>query len=221
MFEQLKQLFGFRSRTLEAAEGYRLWARDYPDHPATPLMQLEEKAVRRLLPSPESLQTIDLACGSGRYLKLLREARAARVVGLDLSSEMLNRARGHTRDLLAADLQSLPLTDEAFDLAVCGLAVGHLASLGKFLTEVARILRPGGALVYSDLHPFAAYLGWTRSIPGSNNDIHYHTHLYADHQHACRAAGLEIEEILEPRISFEHEFQGWPAALVLRARRRE
>lgn len=218
MFEHLKRFFR-GSRVLEAPEAYRRWAADYPARPHTALMELEQSAMLQLLPSLESLETIDLGCGSGRYLKLLKERGAARVTGLDLSSEMLHEAFRVSPNLIQADLEALPLPSQAFDLAICGLAVGHLSNLKKYLSESARILRPGGFLLYSDLHPFAGYLGWKRQIPGTHFEVRYHTHLYADHHRVCRSCGLEIEEVLEPHIPFEHPFQEWPAVLVLRARR--
>src|ERR1051325_11179256 len=116
----------------------------------------------------------------------------------------------------------LPLPGGACEVVVCGLAVGHVQRLDQAIAEMARVLAPGGVMVYSDLHPFGTLAGWKRSFlarDGKQYAARQHVHLYADHQAACQSAGLTIDAVCEPRIDFEHRFRGFPAALVIRARR--
>jgi ubiquinone/menaquinone biosynthesis C-methylase UbiE len=117
---------------------------------------------------------------------------------------------------------ALPFAAAAFDLITCGLAVGHEKNLGQTLAEIARVLRVGGAVVYSDFHPFAALSGWQRSLKMGNGDIvtlEHYLHLYGDHQRACLAAGLTITAVLEPAAG-EHAPPGSqqvPVVLVIQA----
>jgi SAM-dependent methyltransferase len=106
-----------------------------------------------------------------------------------------------------------------FDVVVSALTLGHVADLAAALAEISRALVAGGVLLYSDFHPFAAVSGYQRrfSVDGRVFAVEHYAHLYGDHQAACRAAGLEIEDVREPLSSTERPF---PAVLVVRARRR-
>jgi malonyl-CoA O-methyltransferase len=204
---------------LDVLDAYAQWAGAYAPEAHNLLMQLEEQAVLELLPDAAGRRLLDLACGSGRYLKRLAPG-SGRAVGLDFSRPMLARAASLGRPLVQADLLSLPLASGSFDLIVCGLAVGHMADLAVSVSEMARVLVAGGVLVYSDFHPFGALLGWKRTFRAANGAqfaARHHVHLYQAHQEACQAAGLRIEAVREPRIAFEHPYRGYPAVLVIRA----
>ena len=112
----------------------------------------------------------------------------------------------------------LPFNSDVFDVIVCGLAVGHEKNLGAILGETARVLRPGGMLLYSDIHPAGTLAGWKRTFVGDNGvvfDLEHHLHLIDDHRQACQAAGLTIDAVLEPSLG-----EGIPAVLVVRAVKR-
>lgn len=196
-------------------DGYALWAADYAAKAHNPLMALEETAVHTLLPSIQNKQCLDLACGSGRYLHWLQQNGAALALGTDLSWAMLQAAVAGP--LLQCPFYPLPFADNSFDLIICGLAVGHSPDLARPLQAAARVLRPGGSLVYSDFHPFAALSGWERTFTaadGTTYALEHYTHLYQDHVQACASAGLHIEAVQEPMIDNQI-----PVVLALRARK--
>ena len=72
-----------------------------------------------------------------------------------------------------------------------------------------------------------AYLGCYADADGEWLDggreytIQSHFHLYSAHHAACRAAGLEIEDVREPIVERVGPWQGWPSVLVIRARKRD
>jgi malonyl-CoA O-methyltransferase len=81
--------------TLEPVAAYALWAEQYPPHAHNPLMLAEERALLgRLPPDLGAARMLDAGCGSGRYLLHARQRGAHQLVGVDLSAEMLARARG-------------------------------------------------------------------------------------------------------------------------------
>ena len=232
----LRALFSHLSRIrptveLDPLTAYNLWAANYPPEAHNPLMRAEETAMLDLLPADDlrGRRALDLACGSGRYLRWLKASGAAVVVGLDLSAAMLAHARLMNLTLLQATMLALPLATECFDLVVCGLAVGHTPDLAAALREMARALRPGGLLVYSDFHPFGHFAGWKRGFRANGRDyaVFHHLHLYADHHAACLNAGLTIEAVREPfavddAALFAAGHTAWghrPVALVIRARK--
>jgi malonyl-CoA O-methyltransferase len=229
LFRLSRRLKGVRgAETLDPTRAYALWAPTYAPEAHNPLMRLEERAVLELLPDLDGRTALDLGCGTGRYLALLRARGARRAFGLDRSWEMLREGVAARRDpaespaLVQGDLLTLPLATGAADLIVCGLAIGHVAALDQAIAEASRVLRPGGVVIYSDFHPFGALTGWQRTFRAPDGRVYavaHHIHLYADHHAACRRAGLEIEAVREPRIDVAHAWRGFPAVLVIRARK--
>jgi SAM-dependent methyltransferase len=105
---------------------------------------------------------LDAGCGSGPLSAALRD-RGAVVTGIDASGGMLALARrrlGDDADLHVADLRDpLPFTNGAFDDVVASLVLHYLEDWGPTLTEIRRVLRPGGRLIASVNHPFVEHMG--------------------------------------------------------------
>ena len=208
---------GIAIERIDPQSEYGLWARSYPPRPHNPLMEVEHETVLALLPEVRGLTVLDAGCGSGRYLRELG-ARGARAIGMDLSRAMLARARETTTRITRADLRALPFDAMSIDLVVCGLALGDLAELELGLTEIARVLRPGGRVIYSVVHPAGEAAGWSRTFESDGKQwaIDGFWHSLDRHRQACAAAGLAIEEWREPEIAAA---PGQRAVLVVRARR--
>jgi SAM-dependent methyltransferase len=100
---------------------------------------------------------VDVGCGTGRALPALAAAvgPAGRVIGLDLTPDMLAQARAADREscaaLLLADARRLPLADAVADVVFAAGLVQHLPDPGAGLSELARVTRAGGRLVL--FHP--------------------------------------------------------------------
>lgn len=88
----------------------------------------------------------DVACGDGATLRLL-ERRGLLAVGVDVEPRAVTRA-GRA---VVGDAHALPLTSGAYDAVVCECAVSTLADPARALSEMARVLRPGGLLAISDV----------------------------------------------------------------------
>ena len=117
----------------------------------------EWPALRALLPDLRGQRVLDLGCGYGWFCRWAREAGAAEVLGIELSEKMLARARADTRDAAItyrrADMESLALPGEAFDLAYSSLALHYVENLNRLVSQVHRSLVRGGSLVFSMEHP--------------------------------------------------------------------
>jgi ubiquinone/menaquinone biosynthesis C-methylase UbiE/DNA-binding MarR family transcriptional regulator len=105
----------------------------------------------------------DLGCGSGRIAAAIAPY-ARTVVGVDSSPEMLDVARSRLAgfgnvQLVEGRIEALPLASESLDLALVVHLLHHVADPSTALTEVARVLRPGGRLVIADVlpHPYEEY----------------------------------------------------------------
>ena len=205
-----------RVEWVDPQAAYSLWAKDYPPHAHNPLMVLEQQTVLALLPDVKGLTVLDAGCGTGRYLQTLK-SRGAFAVGMDLSAAMLQRAREVTTQVARADLRALPFDAMSIDVVVCGLALGDVAELELALAEIARVVRTGGIVIYSVVHPAGEARGWSRTFEsdGRKLAIDSHWHSLDRHREACAAAGLTIEEWREPELA---QVPGHRALLVVRAR---
>ncbi|HTK16496.1 MAG TPA: class I SAM-dependent methyltransferase [Acidimicrobiia bacterium] len=97
---------------------------------------------------------LDVGCGNGRYLAGLRSrGHRGLVCGADLSEGMLRSARPDSGDapLLVTDAQALPFASESFDVLLAMHMLYHVPDRARALTEMRRVLRPGGvALVLTN-----------------------------------------------------------------------
>ena len=112
----------------------------------------ESKWISGLLEARDCKDVIDLSCGTGSHLALLRnDALNVNLVGIDASKEMVGLARKKLGEipLLRADFLRVPFKKESFDAALCMYwsVAGLNSSLVKLLFEQAySILKPGGVL---------------------------------------------------------------------------
>ena len=192
---------------LEVGPGYEAWARTYDDLP-NPLVQLEEPLVRALIDSSPPGRALDAACGTGRHTEYLR-SRGHAVVGVDAVPAMLERARGRVADaeFQLGNLEALPIDAASVGVVVCALALTHLGDLGPPIAELARVVKPGGRIVISDLHPFMLLLGGGALFQASDGQyglVRSYVHPHAAYLAAFRSAGLEVEECFEPSWREEH-----------------
>lgn len=134
----------------------------------------EWPALRSMLPPLEGLRVLDLGCGFGAFARWAREMGAASVLGIDLSENMLARARAQTRDPGAtyclADIENLELPDASFDLVYSSLTLHYIADFGAVCVAIRRLLVPGGRLVFSVEHPIftaPSHPGWQTAPSGS------------------------------------------------------
>jgi ubiquinone/menaquinone biosynthesis C-methylase UbiE len=95
---------------------------------------------------------LDAACGLGYGMRILVDAGAKSVVGIDKSAAAIERARGKLgqgAELVVGDLHELPFESRSFDAVVCFEAIEHVARPELVLDELKRVLREDGALLLS------------------------------------------------------------------------
>ena len=138
---------------------YRQWSTTYDD-PGNELLELDLPFVDAILDSLPTGTAVDTACGTGRLVRRLA-GRGHRALGIDRSDDMVRQARRTCRDLpfVVGDLHDLPLPDSSVDLVTNALALTHVNDLDRVMSELARVLRPGGVAVISDVHPDLVLLG--------------------------------------------------------------
>ncbi len=214
-------------RIVSVREGYAAWQSSYED---TVLDLMDISLLDRLetVPWGEATAVADLGCGSGRTARWLVSKGVSSIDGVDLTPQMLDRARALTlhRRLEEADVRATPLPAATYDLVVCSLVDEHLPELHALYAEARRLLVRGGAFVIVGYHPFFIMSsGMPTHFDGADGEpvaIETYVHLPSAHVSAARAAGLVASEMYEALIDDDwirqkpkwDRYRGWPISFV-------
>lgn len=194
----------------------------------------------RLLGDPRRLREariLEIGCGAGQCGRWLRAQGVREVVGCDLAFRQLQHSRridegtGPALATAQADAQRLPFADASFDVVFSSFgAFPFVPSAEDALTEAARVLRPGGRLVFSVTHPVRWSFPDDPSEHGftvhqsyfdrrayveedENGDAVYveHHHTVGDWVRGIARAGLVLRDLVEPEWpeGLERVWGGW------------
>jgi Methylase involved in ubiquinone/menaquinone biosynthesis len=189
------------------ASGYDEWATSYDD--SDPSTWLDEPFLLEHLKPYTNCRVLDMGCGTGRYLRGLPPS-AYRVTGVDLSKNMLSRARqtlGNRRDisLVQASVTCLPFHPQSFDRIMSGLVIDHVVSVKQFFLQLSHMLVLGGRAVVAAVHPdIQRITGSDIKVQGEGKNlvqIHGHIHEVQHLLAAAQGAGLTVAAMDEPAIT--------------------
>ncbi len=118
---------------------------------------------------------LDLGCGEGRFCRLLQR-HGVDAVGLDPTPALLQtaRERGLSGVFVQGDGECLPFANESFDLVVSYLSLIDIPDIRRAIPEIARVLKPGGAVLIANLNSFMTACGeqgWVKDDNGLR--LHY------------------------------------------------
>ena len=128
-----------------------------------------KKAVREMVDTAEPLKVLDVACGTGDFTIEIAQkvAQGSQVLGVDISEGMMAVGRekiqkaGVSAQLSVADCEDLPYADNIFDRISVGFGVRNFEHLEIGLSQMYRVLTPGGKLVILELSvPSNAFIRW-------------------------------------------------------------
>ena len=205
----------------------------------------------RALPEVAGKDIVELGCGTAYFGAWLKKAGAARVVGVDPTPAQLETARrcnetfGLGLELVEAVGEDVPLSDASFDLAVSEYGASIWADPYRWIPEAARLLRPGGELVFLRNSTLAILCSPDEDLPTTetlqrpqfgmfrfqwpDSGIEYHLP-HGEWIRLLRANGFEILDLIEiqapagaelhPRYDYVTVEWGrrWPAEEIWRAR---
>jgi SAM-dependent methyltransferase len=231
-----------------AEAGRRAWAED---EVSWGIFSIPEATVGAL-PDVRGLDCVELGCGTGYVSAWLLRLGAASVVGLDPTAAQLATAQqlqgefGRPFPLVRADAERAPLRDAAFDLAISEYGAAIWCDPYRWLPEAARLLRPGGRLVFlanavtlmlcapDDDSPvqdclYRPMLGMHRFEWADDEGVEFHLP-HGEMLRLLRSLGFEVEDLIElyapagaeDRVGFVTAAWGqrWPVEEVWVARRR-
>ena len=203
------------------------------------------------LPDLAGKDVVELGCGTAYFGAWLKKAGAARVVGVDPTPAQLESARrcnekfGLGLELVAAFGEDVPLPDASFDLAVSEYGASIWADPYRWIPEAARLLRPGGELVFLCNSTLAILCSPDEDLPTTetlqrpqfgmfrfqwpDSGVEYHLP-HGELIRLLRANGFEILDLIEiqappgaetnPRYDYvtAEWARQWPAEEIWRAR---
>jgi SAM-dependent methyltransferase len=204
----------------------RSWARDEITWGMVAVSDEEIEALGKV----GGLDVVELGCGTA-YFSAWLTRRGAHVVGVDPTPAQLETARrmmdetGVVFELVQAPGENVPLPDASFDLVVSEHGAATWADPYKWIPEAARLLRPGGRLVFLHGTPLAhicypdtgavstelqrPYFGLGRTEwPGEDEGVEYQL-THGDWIAVLRDSGFEVERLIELRAPADaktHEY---------------
>ena len=117
----------------------------------------EIPALLSLLPELDGKKVLDLGCGFGDHCRLFAEMGAEKVIGIDISSKMLDVARKENADprieYINMPIESIDKLNGSFDIAVSSLAFHYIEDFSGAVKNVFDQLSEGGIFVFSQEHP--------------------------------------------------------------------
>ncbi len=158
---------------------------------------------------------LDVATGGG-HAALKLAPHLARVIAVDLTPEMLQAARDFIRgqgvdnvEFRPADAEDLPFEAETFDLVTCRIAAHHFPDCARFVTESARVLKPGGLLWVQDhvLSEEPETASYTDAFEKLRDPSHHRAFSHGEWVAMFEAAGLSVE--LTEHVAKRHPFLPW------------
>ncbi len=111
----------------------------------------------RLIGDVNNLSVLDLGCGTGGHDRKLIDLGAKKVLGIDLSNNMINEARKNTNtdkiEYRVMSMNNIDTIDEKFDLVISSLAIHYIEDYDSLCKKVYNLLNTGGRFIFSYGHP--------------------------------------------------------------------
>ena len=205
----------------------------------------EQLAILSLLPDIKSLTILDLGCGTGELCRHMSDMGAKSVLGVDISSNMLELAQKQMITGVSFQnkaMEDLEFPPETFDLVTSSLAFHYVADLQDLFQNIYLWLKPLGTLVFSTEHPIATcsqgiHHGWVKDSSGhklhwpvdqysyeGTRESHWFVEGVIKYHRTISTiintlinAGFIIKAVVEP-VASEKDEQVWP--VLKEARRR-
>ncbi len=182
---------------MNVKDAYNNWAAQY-DTDLNKTRDLEAVSLRQTLSNIDFTSCLEVGCGTGKNTEWLA-ANAKEVVAIDLSEEMLNKARDKTYKGSVSFLQfdmneTWDFTNRQFDVVVFSLVLEHIKDIDNIFNKVSEKIKPGGYLYIGELHPFKQYTGSKAKFETDKGTqlVTCFTHHISDFTKAANKNGFQI-----------------------------
>ncbi len=183
-------------------KAYNIWADQY-DSNSNKTRDLDTKSTIETLNKFDFSKVIELGCGTGKNTNYLLK-KADKIIGLDFSQEMLNKAKAKIQDE-RAEFQKADLTAEwniendYADLITCSLVLEHIKDLDFVFNQANKKLKNDGIFFISELHPFKQYSGSKAKFETENGtqELETYVHHISEYLNVATENGFELVELKE------------------------
>ncbi len=182
---------------MNVKDAYNNWAAQY-DTDLNKTRDLEAVSLRQTLSNIDFTSCLEVGCGTGKNTEWLA-AKAKEVLAIDLSEEMLNKARNKTYkgnvSFLQFDMnETWDFTNRQFDVVVFSLVLEHIKDIDNIFNKVSEKIKPGGYLYIGELHPFKQYTGSKAKFETDKGTqlVTCFTHHISDFTKAANKNGFQI-----------------------------
>ncbi|MFD1316464.1 class I SAM-dependent DNA methyltransferase [Namhaeicola litoreus] len=183
-------------------KAYNIWADQY-DTNLNKTRDLDKIATIETLNKLKFSKVIELGCGTGKNTIYLLK-KADKVIGLDFSQEMLNKAKEKIQDKRVqfnrADFTTKwNIENNYADLITCNLVLEHVKNLDFVFDQANQKLKCDGYFFISELHPFKQYSGSKAKFETENGiqELETYVHHISEYLNAAKKNGFELVEIKE------------------------
>lgn len=154
------------------------------------LLELIYKIAR---PKPTDL-VLDLCTGTGLVAKHFK-GKVAEVIGLDITTDMTEQASKNLDRLIVSSVEKIPLADASVDICVCRQGL-QFVNLRKVISEVMRVLKPGGRVVFCHLNAYGLYDRTDAfEIQALRNPARVNFFMPGDLESLLEEHGLHVDEV--------------------------
>jgi ubiquinone/menaquinone biosynthesis C-methylase UbiE len=115
---------------------------------------LDDLELRICAPLATGRRVLEVGCGTGLILRRIAQ-HADNAWGVDLSPGMVRVAKQRGLQVVLGSATDLPFADESFDLVCSFKVLAHVPDIGRALSEIARVTRPGGQMVLEFYNPLS------------------------------------------------------------------
>lgn len=206
----IRQISERLKRPVKPTKAYNLWAENYENEVDNLIFELEKKILEKLFVDIDikDKAVLDYGCGTGRNWPDILSKNPSKIIGCDISSEMLLQLiskypQAETYLIKEKNFPSIPYG--TIDFILSTLVVAHIKNIKNLFGAWNNYLSAGGVIIISDLHPELLREGGKRTFMHENKnlEIKNFVHSIEDIIRICSELNLEVEEIFEEFITRE------------------
>jgi predicted TPR repeat methyltransferase len=183
-------------------KAYNIWASQY-DSNLNLTRDLDKKCTIKTLKNLDFKNVLELGCGTGKNTEWLLN-KAERIIGLDFSQEMLNKAKAKIFDkrvlFKKVDLtKDWEIENNFVDLITASLTLEHIENLDHIFLQANLKLKKNGLFFISELHPFKQYSGSKAKYETENGikELEVYIHHISEYIDTAKNNGFKLIELKE------------------------
>lgn len=120
---------------------------------------IEQPAIKSMISNLKGKSVLDLGCGDGHFSKYCVENGAEKVIGVDISNNMIERANKINKDnnieFVCLPMEDLNLANQKFDLIISSLSIHYVEDYRTLIRKINGLLKNNGEFIFSTEHPIA------------------------------------------------------------------